>query len=1063
MAKKWLLPAIVLTCSVICLIIAIVIPIVLIKVRDSQIKENLILNKSNGKSTWGEIPGKMDVLMVQHYHMFNLTNPEEFLEGGRPSIVELNGYKYREHDDFLDVSYGSDVKYNLYRYAKRSSKIHWPKNISEDDLITTVSLGAFGGWDLVKHFSRQQLSTIALSILADSLETVLPSLSYGIAMRALLVNEKVADFLIFSPAGITPDQASNIWNDATYGMGNTIGLQQWIRALEENLSKSQDFVLTYPYTSTLNILRKLFGLSESQLSSLFSGQFLTTYQLVTLLFYNNYECQEWPVRDFTCDPLYLAGLQWASSEITRFPPAIPPLGPSIVSMNNTVTGYPEMYYFYQSTGLASKLPEYEFTSDNYLQLFNYDRKTGYPTFSNHTLLDVGRINLFFELGSNSDFGGIGKAFNLSDEGAEILWDYVNAIVDYTALQGCYDPAIYNLDNRGISTEAALGQVLSPSLFNFTLFLASSLLINVTTVYDELRFEDLGFDCKTFTGQSSALAGLCDNYDLEWEDGGLALWIQVHWNDVNSSYWDQFAMLGDLTQVQMLELFDPQGTLRGNLSLFDSEIKNHYKCPNYGNICSDWFLANKQWAQSYVTLNLPGILARRAIENSTTVVNYPFFKSNYSGTPEYGAYVLKRGQDVLGNDTLVTNLLSFTGLYSSLMVQRYFIQVFARNNTAIQQIFGVENVDLMTNYLRYFTDRYFLGGLIRTKTVKDILFTDIDPLTVYQQNLNPLKGGNPAISLVMSQVGLNKTKKVSTAGGDKFRNVVNSGKHDISKLRKYSKIQGKDYINILQQYYGGQLEDGSMNITWVNYNPWNGSIPAKGTDAWQFRPFLSSDDSLDYYLDIGGLMFKMKYHKHKNIKGYKCLQFIVDNDILKNQTTIPSQARYSQNAPNGLANETGIFIAPVFGSKPYFHSGDDVLFKMIDFQYPHFRDNWDICESYFDVQKHTGLVLKGQQIIQYNLEIKPDVLYPNLGKVNLQKYGQKTYLPFVIYDRTVHLSQHEIDKKIGQIKLIPKLNLAAQIVGYTLFGIFLLNGIFLIWRRRRANRVSRDNLLETGKR
>jgi hypothetical protein len=1056
MARKWLLPSIVLTCSAICLIIAIVIPIIMIKLRDSEIKKNLILNKSNGKRTWGEIPGKLDVLMIQHYHMFNLTNPEEFMEGARPKVVEINGYKYREHDEFLDISYGDDVKYNLYRYAKRSSKIQWAKNISEDDLIMTVSIGAFGGWDLIKHFTRQQLSTIALSILADSLETVLPTLSYSIAMKVLLVNEKVANALIFAPAGITAQQGSNIWNDPVYGMGNVGGLQNWIRALDENLMKNQEFQLVRPYSSTLNILRKMFGLSQEQIVSLFSGQFLTTYQLVTLLFYNNFECEAWEERDFTCDPIFLAGIQWAYSGVTRFPPAIPPLGQSIVSINGTVTGYPEIFYFYESTGLNKKLPDYTFSSSTYKQLFYYNRTTGYPEYSKYTLLDVGKINTFFDLGSSSDFEGIADKFNITESDAEILWDYVNAVVDYTGLQGCYDPDIYNVDNRGISTEAALGQVLAPSLFNFTLFLANSLLINVTTIYDDLRFEELGLSCENF-----ANAKVCENFDLEWKDGGLALWIQVHWNDVNSTYWNQFQEIADITYDYMTQIFDPQGPLMQNLSLFDVEVKNHYKCPNYGSICSEWFLANKQWAQSYVTLNLPGIFVRRAIENSTSVVNYPFFKSNYSGTPEYSAFALKRREVVITNDSLVNSLLSFTGLYSSLMVQRYFIQVFAKNDSAIQMIFGVKDPALMTAYLRYFTDRYFLGGLVKAKTVRDILFTDIDPLTVYQKNLNPLKGGNPAISLTMSQVSLNKTKSISVAPGSKFRHVINAGKHDISDLRSYKKIYGSDYVNIAQQFYGGQNKDGTQNLTWINFNPWNASIKSKGTDSWQFKPFLSSDDHLYYFLDIGSLIFKMNFHKHKTVKGYKCLQFIIDNDILKNQTTIPSQAKWFQNAPNGLSNETGVFIAPVFGSKPYFKSGDDVLLDMIDFQYPHFRKDWDICESFFDVEKHTGIVLKGNQLIQYNLEIKPDVLYPNLGKANLQQFGKKTYLPFVIYQRSVSLSQHKIDDKIGQIKLVPKVNLAVQIVGYTMFGILLLNGLFLVWRRRRASRVSRsENLLET---
>ena len=1039
---------------------AILIPIILTIVQTAQIKENIQLTRSNKKHFWGEIPGKMDVLITQHYRMFNMTNPEEFMNGAAPNIEELNGYKYQEFDTFENVDYGNDVDYTLYRYAKRSSKIPWAKNVSDQDLITSVSVGALGGWYLIKHFSRQQLSIISLSILANALEKDLPLIAYSIALRALLVNEKVAYLTMFTPAGISEQQGSNIWNDPLYGMSNRVNLETWIRALQENMDKNQNFNLNVPYTSTLNILRNLFGLTDTQLTLLFSGHLLTTYQLITLLFYNSYECPTWDQQVFTCNPLYLAGLQWSNCSITSSPPAIPPLGNSIIDINNTVTGYPEMYYFYQQTGLADKLSGYEFTPELYLQLFDYNRTTGYPAYSEYGLLDVTHLQVLFENGWDSNYKAIAEQFNLTTEGAQVLWDYVNSIVDYTGLQGCYDASIYDYDNRGISTEAALGQTLSPTLFNFTRFLANSLLPNITTIYDTLRFQELGISCSSILPPS--FPSICNNFKLSWSDGGLAIWIQVHWNGINSTYWNEFAEIGQLSYSQMEDLFDPNGVLEKNLTLFDIEIKQHYNCTNYGNVCSEWFLANKQWGQSYVTMNLPGIFSVAKIENSTSVTNYPFFKSKYSGTPEYGAYAISKNQAVLVNDSLIASLLSFTGLYTPLMSQKYFIQVFARNNSAISEIFGVSDPEFMTTYLRFFADQYFFGGLVKPKTVKDILFTDIDPLTLYQINLSPLNGGNPGMSPTMSQVGLNFSKEVVLAPGNKFRSVINAGKHDCSDVRQYRKILGKPYINNAQKYYSGQLKNGEQNLTWINFNPWNGTISAKGTDAWQFKPFLSSDDHLYYYLDIGNLMFKLKFHEHKTYKGYKCLEYILDNEILKTQKEVPENAKWYQNAINGLTNQTGVFIAPVFGSKPYFYSGDDVLAQMVNFKNPENRKNRDLCESSFYVEKHAGMILKGRQLLQYNLEIRPDVLYPNLGRENLQKFGKKTYLPFVIYDRYASLKQHKIDDKLSNLKLVPKIKLASQIVGYTLFGVLLMNGIYLLWRRRKAGSASvRDPRLLEG--
>ena len=121
--------------------------------------------------------------------------------------------------------------------------------------------------------------------------------------------------------------------------------------------------------------------------------------------------------------------------------------------------------------------------------------------------------------------------------------------------------------------------------------------------------------------------------------------------------------------------------------------------------------------------------------------------------------------------------------------------------------------------------------------------------------------------------------------------------------------------------------------------------------------------------------------------------------------------------------------------------------MIQWNQPYLKTEKN-CESYFLVEKHTGVVLDGSQLIMYAGEIKPDILYPYLGLQNLQNFGYKTYLPFVTYERHVHIPHHKIDDKLGMLKTVPKVKLAGQIVGYSLAGIFLILGIWLCWRRRK---------------
>ena len=71
--------------------------------------------------------------------------------------------------------------------------------------------------------------------------------------------------------------------------------------------------------------------------------------------------------------------------------------------------------------------------------------------------------------------------------SRILWDYVNGLIDFTALQGCYDNNVYNIDNRGLTTEASLGTIGSQTLYGLLLGMAEVIPIFVTSVYDYYSF------------------------------------------------------------------------------------------------------------------------------------------------------------------------------------------------------------------------------------------------------------------------------------------------------------------------------------------------------------------------------------------------------------------------------------------------------------------------------------------------------------------------------------------------------------------------------------------------
>jgi hypothetical protein len=70
-------------------------------------------------STNAEGPGFDDIKVKYKLYFFDLQNPEETLQGGQPSVVEVGPYVYDEYFVKFDISWsdhGDTVAYNTQRY-----------------------------------------------------------------------------------------------------------------------------------------------------------------------------------------------------------------------------------------------------------------------------------------------------------------------------------------------------------------------------------------------------------------------------------------------------------------------------------------------------------------------------------------------------------------------------------------------------------------------------------------------------------------------------------------------------------------------------------------------------------------------------------------------------------------------------------------------------------------------------------------------------------------------------------------------------------------------------------
>lgn len=908
-----------------------------------------------------------------------------------------------------------------------------------------ISAGVFGAWDQLKHATPQLLILPILYNLVLGFNDALAPAAYSQGLAGFIPSYGAAKAFVFDKANIPEEVGKAIWEDMNFGMGKWVTLQTWVNALRENI---EDGVFVYPSNvqGSLYPLVMNFGLSEAQITAIFSGYFKTAYDTILLIFLNNYGCEG----NVECDPTYIGALQWSQSLVTNEPPAgLPSAGPSIVLSNNSVTGFPEINYFLIGTDIGKKYPDVQFTVEDYYSLFYYDRITGFPKWSNYTLLDVGHINHIYELGLTGNFNQMQKDFGLSSVNkARVLWDYLNALIAYAGLQGNIDPSVYDQDNRGIASEAGAASLGTQAMYGVWMGLAEIVPISISSTYFYLRLEyELTMSCEMILSQ--VLPGedaICSIPELQWGNNTatISMWILPYWNGINSDDGVRFQNISGLSDEDMEALFDIDSPLVDYFSMFDNELKLHYGCTNTGPRCFSWDLAAKQWGRGFVTENLPSIFSIFGIENTTSIYNiYQEVRDTLTAPPEYWAYLERFKRPMIGlTDAQIYNALTFDRLLGITPLQRFFIYDFEGNYTQMKLEYLMNNPLDLLNYVRWAVDKFVFKGLFKAKTVEEILWTDEDAFLTQLKYTNPLLGGNPSLNPSLTQLGQNQTREMYEYIPLGYRHALNTGATDLDEVRWYRLYNGQPYINMMMEWYYGESPWGSI-IDWEIINPWTEYVSIAGSDTWSNQPDLDKDSTITFYLLQASLIIETEYVTETTHRGFRCLKFNVSPNQLKNATQVPSQAVFYQFAPLGLINQTSILQAPLFGSKPYFLDGDPVLMSLVNYSRPELNVPEEY-ESFLNIEPITGTNFYVLLQLQYNAELKPDALYPNLGRKNLEKTGYRTYLPVIFLVKTEEFSQKIVDEKFGNIKTAFMLIEIIQIVGYGGGAILLVSfGMYLL--------------------
>ncbi|CAG9320269.1 unnamed protein product [Blepharisma stoltei] len=1053
--KPWVISGILGGLGLILILTAAIAPLIIDNDLKSQMKARIIMDDRSDHNLWGSLPGKSEIVLLHEYHFFDINNPEDVLKGALPSLTEQNGYYYQEFDDFLYYNYSSHhgtskawLRYFNYQRKAKTNHTVWRNDTHETDKITTVNLGPFGAWNTMKHSSPEKLALISLYQIIYTLNNDLAIAAYCQGIEKLLGNYTSAQNLIYDPAGINNEIGAEIWQDKYFGMGNWQTLQTWIKALEENLQNNV-FVFPRPISGSLYLLQNNFGLNETQFEQIFTGEFKNYHDTVIQAFFNEYGCQETDGSQI-CDPAYLGALQWSASKITLGPPGdFPSQGSTIKCFNNTIYGYPEMSYFLSSTSTGEKYPGVSFTPGDYFELFYYDRVSGFPKWSNYTLLDVGHMNHFFALGREGLFSQIQADFNLfSENHALVLWDYINELVSSAALQGFTDQEIYNYDNRGIASEFSIGKLGSQALLEVTATLSDILLTEITATYDYLRLQyELGVTCEGILSDTlPSQTEICSIPQIQWSNDTttMSYWLLPYWRGENSESWVWFQNITGLSDEEMETLYGNESTLVSNFTEFDSELKSHYSCINPGSACFSWDLSSKQWGNGYVTKNLPEIFSIFNIKNASSIYGLiPKYQPSFAYPPEYFSYIMTNNltTDAL-SDEEIDLLLNFDYLFSSSQVQKLFIFDFQENYTSASEFFNLTDPETMANYIRFVIDKFMFGGIFRSKTVQELLWTDYDPFLNRIKNLNPLLGGDPSIDPSIVTFGKNQTRDMYEYIPLQFKNAINTGKTDIDQHRWYRLYGGVSYANIVKKQYFGESPWDSI-INYVNYNPWDEEVDLVGGDSWGFQPDLDKDSKAKYYNQELAINFEAEYSKKVEWRGFNCLRFKLNSKAIQNSTQNPSHAKFYQFGPSGLINQTSALSSPIFAAKPYFLDADSMLDQLVTYMKPELNQPSEY-NTVIDLEPYSGTPFYLSEKLMHTAELKPDALYPNLGKLSMENTGYRTYMPLMWVSKNLEISQHSADKYFGVINSTSSAIGLIKLLGF-LFGAMLIAamGMYLL--------------------
>lgn len=191
----------------------------------------------------------------------------------------------------------------------------------------------------------------------------------------------------------------------------------------------------------------------------------------------------------------------------------------------------------------------------------------------------------------------------------------------------------------------------------------------------------------------------------------------------------------------------------------------------------------------------------------------------------------------------------------------------------------------------------------------------------------------------------------------------------------------------------------------------------------------------------------KYDQSSSVLGIDTEIFTIPPEIFANTTINPDNWPYGLNYSGVLNVSSCREGAPIFISLPHLLYGDDRLLERVDGIYP----DKNVHQTLFEVEPHTGLVLRAQKRLQINVYVQPEHFIDDMKNV------MELVLPAMWINESTVIDQKSADDLNNQVLRLFTLARLISIILISL-GVVAFLVTTILYSRRRSRRDSSARLL-----